>query len=476
MTSRSHHARCALILLGAVALLGCNSEPPAPTLADGSPAARNVVLITVDTLRADHLGHLGWQRDTSPWLDVLAQEGAVFTQTEAQWPKTGQSMTSLMTSNYAAVHGVRELHMNIDDRLLMVGEVLKDAGFYNASFISNVNIGPYFNFPQGFDEAHEMWDTSKGPRKGNQGTTFVPTSEIADRVVAWLKQPRDERFFLWVHLLDPHGPYLPPDDVADRFVGDELHRQQARPVSSKRVARYQLVGGHETLGDYVAAYDAEILDVDRSIARILQTIDEAGKTDESLVIVTADHGESLGEHDYYFEHGKYTYEACTHVPLMMRFPGHVPPGLRVDTPVPLIDVAPTILELTAVPWGEAESRFQGRSLGPFFNGVDRPGQPIFIEAGKGQRAVREGKWKYHHDPRRSARNAPEKLFNIDADPRETRNLLKQEAAVARRLRGLLDAWSREMENRRMHFENESVSPDKMDPATREQLESLGYLQ
>ncbi|MCP4593636.1 MAG: sulfatase-like hydrolase/transferase [bacterium] len=449
---------------------------------DGGPPGAlpkdNLVLLTIDTLRADHLGVYGYSRATSPHIDELALQGTVFTQAEVQWPKTGPSVASIMSSTYCAVNGARGLHRRLDDRLLLLAEVMRDNGYRTVAFVANVNVGTYFNFTQGFDEVHEMWDTSDGVKRSNQEASFVPNDEIARQVLAWLADHHEQPFFLWVHLLDPHGPYLPPESLAGKFTADDLHAGGAEAAPRYRLPRYQRTEGLTTVGDFVAAYDAEIASSDEVMGSILGALDQHGLTERSLVVLSADHGESLGEHNYWFNHGRYVYEACTRVPLIFRYPGRVAEGRRIETPVEMLSLVPTVLDLLNVAPTQPTSQFQGRSLYRALLGDPLDPQLVFMESRDFQLAVRDGRWKFIMDPRPSSPAIPVvgryQLYDLDVDPMETRNLFDANPDVAGRLRGELEDWVARMTAFRIPSAGQDIPEQQLDAEILRKLGTLGY--
>lgn len=473
----------ALVPITAVVLVavmrGGSVEPESAPPTRASCSNGHLILISIDALRADHLGVYGYPRNTSPRIDQLAGQGALFTQAGVQWPKTAPSVASFMTSTYCATNKVQQLRVRLDDRLITLAEVLRQAGFRTAAFIANVSIGPHFNFTQGFDEVHEMWDTSQGLRVKNFKTTFLPNDQIASRVVDWLRGNQGRRMFLWVHLLDPHGPYLPPDSLADRFVGDEIFARQPHPPPPAWVPTYQRVAHLRTVADFVAAYDAEIVSSDAAVGTILDEIDALGLSNRSLVVVTSDHGESLGEHHYYFNHGNYAYQACTRVPLILRYPPGIPRGLRIETPFPLLDLVPTVLDFLEVENTEAVRQFQGLSWKAVFAGKSVPSRPIITQSRDGQLAVRSGRWKFIQDPRLSTAVVPvaarEQLYDLQADPMETHNLLAKHPRIAGELRASLERWAQSIRDQESAFDGKQVPDQSLHEDTLEQLRSLGYV-
>ena len=445
--------------------------------ASESTAGDNLVLITIDTLRADHLGVHGYGRETSPRIDHLATEGTTFLAAEANWPKTGPSFASLMTGTYPALNGVRALRVVLADELTTLGEAMQSEGYKTAAFVTNINVGERFGFAQGFDEFHQMWDRSVEPARNNKEVSFLSNEQIVERVNAWLEQNRAEKFFLWVHFLDPHGPYLPPGDLDRRFDGDEIHQEQEIVIPRHKIPRHQRRSELRSVGDYIAAYDGEVLSTDAAVGSVLDQIAGLELEMNTLVVLTSDHGESLGEHEFYFAHGGYAYEATTHVPLVLRHPERIPAGRRIEVPVALIDLMPTLLELLEISPQGLNAQLQGTSLAPLILGDPYEAQPIFIESLGGQRAVRLGSWKLVHDPREGLwadRVGNWQLYNLEEDPGETRNLVDQEPERTEKMRQLMERLTRSaalgVEVEAVPVDDSELSADEI-----ERLKALGYI-
>jgi arylsulfatase A-like enzyme len=437
------------------------------------PSGPNVLLISVDTLRADHLGCYGYVRDTSPRLDRLAREGVRFDQAVVQWPKTSPSMASMLSGTYPHYNGVmRNTRQPIDPHFHLLAELFQHASYATAGMITNGNLARSYRFDQGFDTYVEAL-------QGNE-----PASRFSRFAVDWLEEHgADGPFFLWLHFLDPHARYEPPAPYADKFVGD-AHYDGVERVP-RRGGPFEDIGGipsrarlgsRDELDFYVAQYDGEVSFMDAEVGRVLDLLDSLGVADDTIVVFTADHGESLGEHDYYFEHGRLPYDDCVRVPLIVRAPG-VAPGRVVDRPVELVDLMPTLLEMAGLP---SNSEAQGKSLVPLLRGVDGYDRRYaFTESGyleNYQRAVRDGRWKlvYAPDPADQAIMAgvPFELYDLRADPGETRNLVHERADVARELSRVLLDWMRAAPPSPVRAGREVVT----DKATEENLRSLGYIQ
>ncbi|MEE9608687.1 MAG: sulfatase, partial [Myxococcota bacterium] len=302
MQPRPASAASALLCAAAVLSLCAGVVACQPT----APVPRNVLLITVVTLRADHLGTYGYARDTSPVVDELARRGVVFENAWVQWPKTVPSMASMFSATYPQENGVVVVTGGnwVPDRLVMLPEVLRERGFRTAAVVPNAGLGQESNFPQGFESLRELWMEHDGAPR--------PAPLVTDAVLEELERlaAQPDRFFLWVHYIDPHDPYSPPAEYAEPFLGDELYRSRSVPFNAgdnphggigENLARQH--GDRDDVAWYVAQYDGEIRYLDEHLGRLLEGLERSGVAGETLVALTADHGEGLGERDYYFHHG-----------------------------------------------------------------------------------------------------------------------------------------------------------------------------
>jgi arylsulfatase len=339
-------SRHTLLLPGAAALL-------ALAVACTTPAHPSAVLITIDTLRADHLGCYGYARPTTPHIDALAKEALLFERAYTTLPRTTQSVASIMTGRYPKSHGARGLFDRLPATNQTLAEVLKGRGYATAAVVSNTFLRPGQGFEQGFDlydNPEDRWDADAA-------------MAVTTRAVRWIDgRVESGPFFLWVHYLDPHWRYTPPapwdrafdPDFKEPFtLYDDLDRN--------RVTKGQVIfGGVLTPRqvDHVAAlYDGEIAASDAAVGVLLEHL--ARVAPPLVVVLTSDHGESLGDHGYRFAHGEYLYESSLRVPLLIRDPGAVAAGTRANGLAENVDVAPTILRLLGV---DAMQGVEGRPL------------------------------------------------------------------------------------------------------------------
>ena len=322
----------------------------------------NILLVTIDTLRADHLSCYGYHRRTSPTIDALAAEGVRFEQAYCTIPLTGPSHVSLFSGRYPQEHGVRINGVPIpkDSKWLYLPQILQRFGYFNAAFVS---AWPLASHLTGLSPWFQIYDQDMKRRY-----QFLNSSRFAEDVtpqaIAWLHNQRVEPFFLWVHYFDPHAPYHLRKDFADP------------PANGKAATTPPEVS--TAMKNRIRRYDSEISYVDHHLGLLLRALDKAGVRDSTLLILTADHGESLGEHDY-IGHGRHLYDSILRVPLILRYPGRIEPGKVIDNPVSLLDVTPTILELSGLTQRQPSipANFVGRSLaGAIQNGNSLPDHPV----------------------------------------------------------------------------------------------------
>jgi len=393
----------------------------------------NVILITIDTLRADHVSAYGGDRARTPVLDSLAAEGARFDHCVAQVPLTLPSHTSLLSSTYPQFNQVRDNGgFQVPEQLNLISEVMKQRGAATAAFIGAFVLHGKWGLNQGFDVYSDRFDPAR------YGRILLENEKRADEVLGdarqWLQAIGKRRFFAWIHLYDPHSPYDPPEPF-----------ERGTPR---------------------AAYRGEVEYTDHELGKFVSFLKEQGLYDNSLIVVAADHGEGLGDHDE-DGHGMFLYETTIRVPLIIRAPR---PFARraVGEMVELVDMAPTILDLLAIP---VPREWQGRSLWPLLSGKagEKAGNaysetfyPRFHYGWSSLQSFSSGKLKYILAPR-------DELYDLAGDPHESQEL----AGDPRRrdLRGrLLDFVSRSSRGALSHLAGRQMSPEDQ-----RRLAALGYL-
>ncbi len=445
------------------ALYGCADPQTAPPVARGA----NIVFIVVDTLRADRLGVYGHSRDTSPNIDAFARDAcssAVRTRPGRRPP----AMASVFTSNPPHVHGVRKIPQSLPNEVTYIPEEIRRHGYTTGAVVSNAAAGEGFGFRRGFDFWVQGDDVA--------GSVTSKGIEALDELQSQGNRP----FFLWLHYLEPHAPYKPSAEYHEMFVGNHLWAEEEVPFSDSEFGAYRMlpqivnVGGNTNPNYYIAEYDAEIRTVDSEIGRFLDELRKCGLYDSSLIVFTADHGEGLGEHEYYFDHGMFPYDANGHIPLAIRYPKMEPAA--TDVPASLVDVLPTVLKAVGMPVPEGSMGADLLSL-VTANDTDRP---IFAESGyqdEPQVSVRKGDWKLIYIQSRSDRRlmtgGEYELYNIVEDPSEERNLAGQGLEVEAELTDLLTDWLDTWDD----FTLPGSSTDgTISLETWQELQALGYVQ
>ncbi|MFC2162617.1 sulfatase [Candidatus Altiarchaeota archaeon] len=426
----------------------------------------SVILISIDTLRPDHLGSYGYGRDTSPFLDDLAERSMVFRKFYSPIPKTNPSHASMFTSKPPYLHGVRFNGQSLDEGETTLAEILGQQGYVTGGFASAAHLNMQSGFGQGFD----TYDSGSIIKSGTYYTRYAgQTSSLASQ---WLESNRGERFFLFIHYFDPHAPYDPPKEH-DIFQGASdslLHRlagalTYASPSANKSLDFLRT--GLET-----ARYDGEIHYVDAEIGGLLE---QYGSLDDTVVIITSDHGEALGEHGYYFAHGDVLYEEQVRIPLII-----YSRGVRYDSGKLSLNtqLMPTILDILDITdnYSMHPSLFAGESLTELVFESDRCTHPNASDnhcypemSNKGKlTAVRRGDWKYIHTPARDGER--EELYDLVNDPGEELDESGQKEHAGR-LDGLRSILAPLMPL--IHdAEDEDVDVDEQ---TIEALRALGYV-
>ena len=475
----------------------------------------NVLFVSIDTLRADHLGCYGYERETSPRLDALAEEGVVFEEARSASPWTTPAHLSLMTSLYPEAHGVYAYPVpgELDSDVVTLAEALSAQGWATAGFTE----GGYAKGATGLDHGFATFPSWPRDEETFVSHELEPSrlEENAERALSWLEEHATERFFLFFHTYEPHYEYRPPAKYVEAlapglFSAEERASLAAaverwnrgEPLGSadkgvltrhylqgdlfgfelKRLRKLSKVladfrekewrdspGFAEDLAYVTALYDAEILFTDDVVGRLLDALERHGVLDETLVVVTSDHGEGLMDHDE-MQHGFHLYEELLHVPLLLRLPGGAHAGARVSAPVRSIDVMPTVLDVLGLPLPIAA---QGTSLLPLLEGgglvAGGFSEALTIQGGERDLlAYRRGRWKLVVD----VRDGAERLYDLDADPEERRDVLAStDAALVEELRAELARVLAENAARGARF---TTGEGSFSEAERQRLEALGY--
>lgn len=389
------------------------------------PPGTSVVLVVVDTLRADHLGSYGYARPTSPEIDRWADRGVLFGRSFSTAPWTLPSVASLLTgrrqhgAGLSRQPGAENSHARLDASLPTLAGVLGEAGYRCGAFVTNSFLRP----PFGLDAGFETYDAGR-----HRQISKRHAEKMVDTALAWIDERRAEPFFLFLHLMDPHMPYEPRAPARGRFAGRAAGRFRV-PLSTAQQIRQSEPPLEAAEREFVASlYDEEVAYVDLHVGRLLDGLAERGVTNRALIVLTADHGEELWEHGG-FEHGHSLYQELLHVPLVFWAPGLRP--ARIDVPATGTDLFPTILEALGLP---LPAGLDGASLwAAITGGGTPPARPIVahdILYGDERQALLEWPWKLIV----AARGEEFQLYDLSSDPAE---LLDRSASEPDRVRTLL---------------------------------------
>jgi len=460
------------------------------------PGERNVVLVSLDTLRADRLGAYGYPVATSPNLDRFAREGFFFEEAVSQAASTGPSHMSLFLSLYPTVHGIVNHDARLPDEAVTMAEILRDAGFATGAFTEGGYIAGAIGFHQGFASYAEVGGQGED-RGGYVDETFA-------RGIDWLERHRDRRFFLFLQTYEPHVPYCPgPPYDGMYFPEYEGPLDACISYNETKEINYGSIGANpdlrenhashpatpEDLRHVEALYDGEIRKTDAAFDDLLAAITRLGLERDTIVLAFSDHGEDFGDHLAVARHGRSLYVEMLHVPMILRIPGFPAPARRIAEPIPLVDVLPTLLELLGVDLPALPHPIAGRSLLPLLrdDGTGAPRELFAENYSMANRAmIREGPYKLIEtreftredvdrlDPEsiriRGLRLGAE-LYEIRSDPGERRDLFETNPEMGRKLREKLRAFLAEQEARKFRRET-----GELDEAERKRLEDLGYIE
>jgi len=412
-----------LALLGAAARIGAAAPP-------------DVVLVTLDTVRADRMGFLGSPRGLTPNLDALAKESLVFERASSQAPLTTVSHATILSGTYPPFHTVQDFGLRLPGSVPYLPDLLKASGYRTAAFVGSLILDPKGPIAPGFDRGFEVYDAGfhrRPPGADPYRTKERRGAEVVARALRWLDQRPPGPLFLWVHLYDAHDPYDPPAPFAARFKD---------------------------------SYDGEIAAVDAAVGDLLAGLRARRLLGDALVVVASDHGEGLGDHGE-ATHGVFLYDATIHVPLLVRRPRAQDGGRRIAARVSLADVAPTVLAEAGI---AAPPAMQGRSLLGLAGGGPDLDRPSYAESEYPRRVFgwsalfswRAERFVFVQAPR------PE-LYDLRADPGATRNLAVERPAVAQGMAAQMEAARRAWAG-----QAPAALPTAVDPGLVERLASLGY--
>ena len=400
----------------------------------------NIILFTIDTLRADHLECYGYDKVKSPQINRLANEGILFEHNIVQAPLTLPSHSSILTGTYPLLHGIRDNGgFYLDESHLTLAESLKNKGYTTGAFVAAFVLDSRWGLDQGFDYYYDNFDLTKY-KTVSLDSVQRRGDEVLAEVYKWLENQSQQKFFAWIHLYDPHTPYDPPEPYKTEYQGRHF-----------------------------GLYDGEIAYVDQLIGEFRDFMEEKNLLDKTLIIFTADHGESLGEHKE-SAHGFFIYDSDIRVPLIIRFPEGKYAGHVVSNQVRSIDIMPTVLHLLDE---EMPESVQGKSLLPLIledeaqderSAYSETYWPRYHYGWSELKSLRKGRYKFIDAPQ------PE-LYDIYEDPGEVNNLVNKKASLGHEMRKELLALIEEYAVEGI----EDVGPRKIDNDSLVKLQALGYI-
>jgi choline-sulfatase len=428
-----------------VVVLTTSALAASPKTARSIPKSPNIVLITLDTTRADRMGFLGSKRGLTPNLDGLAKQSVAFTRAYAQVPLTPPSHATILTGTYPQFHQVNNMQTPLATDLPYGPEILRAHGYQTAAFIGSIVLEPEPPYAPGFDRGFDTYDAgfqTEGPGADRYHTAQRRGTEVVAHALAWLTKHSKGPFFVWIHLYDAHDPYDPPEPYKTRYSS--------------------------------APYDGAIAYEDEAVGRLLRQLKLRGLYDDAIMAIMADHGESLGAHGE-DTHGVFLYDETIHVPLLIKFPHAAAAGKKIESRVELVDVMPTLLQgaRVAVP-----QEMQGESLLDLVKADTEGGNPAEVWHSRpaysqaeyphdtfgwsALRSLRSEKYLYVQAPHRE-------LYDETSDPKAGHNLASSSTAVS-------DTLALELQALRQKTASTHEAPKTtLDPTAQEKLGALGYM-
>jgi len=392
----------------------------------------NLVLITLDTTRADKIGCYGYEKARTPNLDLLAAKGVRFSDAYCQVPLTLPSHCSILTGTYPIYHKVRNNgSYYLSHRHVTLAEILKERGYKTAAFVSSFTVDSRFGLDQGFEEYDDNFQEDEVMKR-------LRSERRAEKVYSsfsdWVDKNDEQKFFCWVHFYDPHLPYDPPSPFKEEFLDNP--------------------------------YDGEIAYMDHYLGKLIDKLEEKGKLDNTLIVIAGDHGEALGERGE-LDHGFFIYDNTLKVPFILYCEKNIPQGKVIHSRVRLIDIMATVLEMLEIP---VNKEIQGANLLKYIGGEGKDDLPSYVETYYPREMCHwseligliDREWKYIQAPK-------EELYNIKRDPGEEKNLIDKEKKIAsamkERLKDIIKDYSSEI----------AVGKKKLTLEEQERLRSLGYV-
>lgn len=420
----------------------------------------NIVLIVIDTLRPDHLGVNGYTRDTSPRIDKLSKEGTSFSNAYCPLPRSDPSITSILTGMYAHSHGIRLVHnRELSPSISMLPEILHSHD-YKTAYMGGAGLHND-GLERGFEEFNlSKWKIKNKFKRGlykifNPKNFLSVSQQYTNIAIKWIKKNSSKKFFLFLHYEDLHWPYNIPKPFDDMFDPDYKGKHDFNTCVNGKYSRGDIIFGNiklpkEEVDHAIAHYDGGIRYIDTQIGRILDFVKEQNLEEDTLIIITSDHGENFGEHNFYFQHGASLYEPSLKVPLIFKY-FTLPQNKIINARIQNTDIMPTVLDMLNIP---IIDKIDGISLLPLIERKTEKGNDfifaesieehfkgnkrVFMKGIKGKwRAMIMGNWKIIYIPH-PGKNIFE-LYDLKEDPEEKNDLINKEKEIALQMeRKILD--------------------------------------
>lgn len=451
LLKRTLHTLVSVSVPASCVFTGCKDKGP-------SERPRNVILLSLDTLRADHLGCYGYTRRTSPTLDRLASQGVLFTDTSSPSPWTLPAHASLLTGKYPSRHAVKTHNSYLPYDISPLAQILRENGFHTAGIVNSFYLTRKYGLDRGFNDfvyVRERLDRRE-------------PSEVEQEALEWVSSNREHPFFLFLHYYDPHSDYCSLQPYEEEFVRPSYQGTADGTTSQLLEHRKGLVRlNQEDVKHLINLYDASIRQMDDGMARLLKFLETEQLLGNTLLIVTSDHGEEFFDHGGVL-HGRTQFQELIHVPLIFKGPG-IPRSVKIKQMGSLIDVLPTVLRILDIPY---PGNLDGVDLGFFWRkDAGRSSERyVFSEADHNnvrddiKRAIRTERYKLHYD----LLTKSTQLFDLARDRREETDIASRKPDLVRSLLGHLQAFMQE--------ERPQQAQPSLTPRERERLKSLGYLQ
>jgi arylsulfatase A-like enzyme len=455
-------------------------KPPLITKTNHSDRP-NVLLIGIETLRADHVSCLGYHRNTTPTFDKLAKEGVLFSKAIATSSWTMPTNMSAFTSLYPSVHKTTTYQERLPEGRNTLAQILKENGYLTAAFVSNATLGHQYGFSKGFDLYDDFSVAldlgvdlfGNNDRTGQNARTTLTNEVVSRAAIGWLQKNHTKQFFMFVFYFDPHYDYIPPPPFDTVFDPDYKGSINGRDIAYE--PRKSTRPPQRDLDHIIALYDGEILYTDGYVSKLLEKFAEYRILDETLIIIFGDHGDEFYEHGS-TAHSHSLYTELTHIPLIFNWPRAIPRNKRVSAIVGQVDIMPTVLDYLDI---EYDGFMQGSSLRPLIEGQkNNLHDVVYSELTTAENKVLSAATTEDYKFILNLSTGSKQLFDLNNDPNEQINIYESRSSAGSvPLEYQLKQWFVNNEKiTKQLFGNENLQKIELDEDQLRQLKSLGYLQ